>query len=170
DAQERLARPDTVAVLQVRRRDLRAVDVGPVAAAEVHHPATGRVGLDQEVQAREVPVLDRQSKVGPLRPADDKGVMADEGENAALVRAGRRGEGDTHDATVPRIAHLPVGTGDTRLCHESPLSSSANRTGRRVPLACGETGGRRAARAGGAAARAADGRATAPPLAARAGP
>ena len=105
--QHGLAGPDGVAVVQVGALDPMAVDVGAVAAAHVHQTAMRRVDFHEEMDAREIAVLARQTEVGALRSADEEGIVAVEGEDLALVRPLGDGQRNAHGsgfrrATVPR--------------------------------------------------------------------
>jgi hypothetical protein len=97
DAQGRLARPDLVAVPQVRRLlNLLPVDERVVRAAHVHEPAIRRVHFDHEVDAGEILVLVREAEMRSLRPADDEGVVPFEVEHFPFMGASRNGQAYTH--------------------------------------------------------------------------
>jgi hypothetical protein len=91
---------DEVAVLQVGLVHSGAVQMGAVVAAHVDEPAARRVELDQEVDARAVAVGGRQLQVGVLRAAHEEGVMAGEGEHAALERPCGDREDEAHGQSL----------------------------------------------------------------------
>ena len=101
DAQDRVAGANLVAVLEIGRQDLLAVDEGAVVAPHVDEPAFGRVDFHHEMDAREVFVLGEKLEVRMLGAADQEGVVPIEGEFLPLVGTGDDRQDDAHGVARP---------------------------------------------------------------------
>src|SRR5712664_4036509 len=96
NAKSGIAPFNPITVLELGHGHFFAVDEGAVGAPHVHEHTLGRIHLHHEVKPGKVVVLHGEAKMGPLRAADDEGVVSVEIESSALKRSCRDCQSDSH--------------------------------------------------------------------------